>query len=285
MKLTLISGLSGSGKSIALRSLEDLGFFCVDNLPPELLPALVAWYRKQGRGAQLAVSIDTRTQIGFDDVTEILQHINANDVTARILFLEARDEVLIKRFSETRRAHPLAGRSETLSEALMSERKILYPLREAAFIIDTSDLSAPKLRRSIHEWLGILSDSFVLTFESFGFKYGVPMDVDYVFDVRCLPNPYYDPALRDQTGYDPAVRDFFNTAPEVAAMIDDIEAFLRRWLPRAADTMRSYLTIGIGCTGGMHRSVYVARALAERFQSIYPVLLRHRQLPHLSEQK
>ncbi|MDO5687500.1 MAG: RNase adapter RapZ [Neisseria sp.] len=283
MMLTLISGLSGSGKSIALRSLEDLGFFCVDNLPPELLLELTAWHRQQKTGARLAVSIDSRSQVGFEGFPALLQQLRLNGVNTKVLFLESRDEILLKRFSETRRSHPLASGSETLSEAMLAERDMLYPLKDNAFVIDTSDLSAPDLRRRIHEWLGILSDSFVLTFESFGFKYGVPLDVDYIFDVRCLPNPYYDPSLRDQTGYDAAVCDFFAAAPEVAAMSDDIAAFLQRWLPCAANNMRSYLTVGIGCTGGMHRSVYIAKTLAERFQAAYPVLLRHRQLPHLSQ--
>lgn len=278
MILTLISGVSGSGKSTALKSLEDKGFFCIDNLPLPLLNTVVQWHHHKGSGARLAISIDARTQHNFTDFHSIIKQLTQTGWQVRLLFLESRDEVLIHRFSETRRTHPLMHTSDTLTHAIQAERTLLYILKENAHIIDTSDLLAQQLRQQIYLWLDLPIGKITLTFQSFGFKYGVPNDIDYLFDVRCLPNPYYDSNLREQTGYDADICHFFAQSESAQKMIADISHFLYQWLPEIENSIRHYVTVGIGCTGGQHRSVYVANALHQQFNTHYCTILRHRQL-------
>ncbi|MBI4998755.1 MAG: RNase adapter RapZ [Rhodocyclales bacterium] len=280
MQLILISGLSGSGKSIVLNTLEDSGFFCVDNLPLPLLPQLVEQLGRDGY-ARAAVAMDMR---GGTDVAAFLpQQLRdlraAGDIDLRFIFLDARDDILIQRFSETRRRHPLAGSETTLAEAIARERDALEVLAGLGHHIDTSDLRPNALRAFVKDFVQLGDGSgLTLMFESFGFKHGLPMDADLVFDVRCLPNPHYDPALRPQTGLDADVIAFLGGDAEVRRMIDDVGNFVDRWLPSYVRDNRSYLTVAIGCTGGQHRSVYIAEQLAARFRNTVRVLVRHRSL-------
>lgn len=277
MKIVLISGLSGSGKSIALRLLEDLGFVCVDNLPVEMLPDLVTHYRQGGKTDRLGVSVDIRSRFRLQDLQRFVTGLRAEGHELDILFLTAEDGVLMRRFSETRRSHPLAHEHKTLRESLAHERRYLQPVQEAGYVLDTSLLSAQELRQRVQQWLGLPRVGLQIVLESFGFKYGAPVNMDFVFDVRFLPNPFYDPALRPFTGLDAPIKDFFAAQPRMGQMVDDINGFLQRWLPQMHEESRSYVNIGIGCTGGQHRSVYIVEALARRL-SAYSVLVRHRQL-------
>ncbi len=280
MQLILISGLSGSGKSIALNTLEDSGFFCVDNLPLALLPQLVSLLRAEGR-EQVAVAMD---MLGGTDVAAFLpQQLRelreAGHVDLRFIFLDARDDVLIQRYSETRRRHPLADGDTTLAEAIAHEREALDVVASLGHHIDTSDLRPNALRAFVKDFVQVDGNiGLTLMFESFGFKYGLPMDADLVFDVRCLPNPHYDPALRPQTGLDVDVIAFLEADSDVQRMVTDIGNFVGEWLPAYVRDNRSYLTVAIGCTGGQHRSVYIAERLAARFRSNARVLVRHRSL-------
>ena len=276
MRLILVSGQSGSGKSIALKFLEDLGFFCVDNLPITLLDDLLALHQSTGVHT-LAISVDTRSGRDFDGLPEKIQSLKKQGVDIDCLFLEASIPVLVQRFSETRRRHPLSDEYITLEEAIACEIELLSPLRECSHRIDTSDLPAPKLRQFIKLWLDAKLASINLVFESFGFKYGVPLDADFVFDVRFLPNPYYDKQLRALTGLDEPVQDFFRDKPIVYQMIDQIESHLNFCLPHFQEENRSYLTVAIGCTGGQHRSVFVCQNLLQRFAYL-SAQVRHRQL-------
>ncbi len=278
MRVTLISGLSGSGKSIALRLLEDQGFFCVDNLPIALLPNLIELYRDGGQVTKLGISVDVRSTKNPEEVLKTLQNIEHLVERIDILFLAANEEVLLKRFSETRRSHPLVNESATLAEALREERALLEPIREVAYNVDTSMMTAPNLRYFVRQWLNLPKASLYVVFESFGFKHGLPEDVDFVFDVRSLPNPFYVTHLRPFTGLDEPIQSFFAEHNQVGEMIDDITHFLQKWLPNIEREMRSYITIGIGCTGGQHRSVYIAENLAKHFAQDYQCLVRHRQL-------
>lgn len=288
MRLVLISGLSGSGKSIALNVLEDAAYFCVDNLPSSLLPSLVDTLRDEGR-ERVAVAIDIRSGRGLPDLPTQLRALQeADDIEVRFLFLNAKDDTLIRRYSETRRRHPLVGDTRTLPEAIADERERLAPVAEFGHHIDTSDLSANQLREWVRQFIAIDSgadtpsrDSHGLTllFQSFGFKYGLPLDADLVFDVRCLPNPHYFPALKPLTGRDAPVRDFLEAQAEVLKMREDIRRFIADWLPAFIRDNRSYLTVAIGCTGGQHRSVYFVEWLAKEFQDQARVLIRHRQIP------
>jgi UPF0042 nucleotide-binding protein len=280
MQLILISGLSGSGKSIVLNTLEDSGLYCIDNLPLPMLPQLVDLLTREGF-SRVAVAMDMR---GGADVAAFLpQQLRAlqkaGDIELRFIFLDARDEVLIQRFSETRRRHPLAVGNTTLAEAIASEREALAVLGDLGHHIDTSNLRPNGLRSFVKDFID-LSDGAGLTllFESFGFKHGLPLDADLVFDVRCLPNPHYDPLLRPQTGLDRDVIAFLEVDENVRRMVNEIGDFLRSWLPSYVRDNRSYLTVAIGCTGGQHRSVYIAERLAERFRSSVRVLVRHRTL-------
>lgn len=276
MQLVLISGLSGSGKSVALNVMEDCGHYVVDNLPAALLPQLVTHLR--GAGYQrIAVAIDVRSGVSIAALPQQVEALRAMVGDLRFLFLDARDDTLIARFSETRRRHPLADNDVTLAEAIAREREALALISELGHRIDTSELSANTLRNWVKSFMRLdASSQITLLFQSFGFKHGIPMDADLVFDVRCLPNPYYDPVLRPLTGRDRPVIEFLERVPEVSKMVDDIYRFVASWLPAYVNDNRSYLTVAIGCTGGQHRSVYVAEHLAERLRETARVLVRHR---------
>jgi UPF0042 nucleotide-binding protein len=277
MRLVLISGMSGSGKSVALNVLEDAGFFCVDNLPAPLLPQLVGHLRDAGY-SRVAVAVDVRSGKSMSALPPMMSVLR-NGTELQTLFLDARDDALIARFSETRRRHPLGDDQTSLAEAIRRERDLLEPIVALGHRIDTSDLPSAVLRKWVRELVQIDQTSgLTLMFESFGFKHGIPLDADLVFDVRCLPNPYYESALRPQTGCDQPVIDFLERSPEVLRMRDDIARFVHDWLPCYIKDSRSYLTVAIGCTGGQHRSVYMTQWLAEHFRKEARVLLRHRSL-------
>ena len=278
MQLVLLSGVSGSGKSVALKALEDSGFFCVDNLPPDLIGPLVDYARARGE-QRVAISADARSRESLGRLPDIVakERDRGNDV--RVIFLDANDESLVRRFSETRRPHPLAGEGQTLAEAIAEERRVLAWLAEIGQRIDTSNLTPSQLRGWIQDLVVTDRTRLALCFESFGFKGGAPLDADFVFDARCvLPNPHYDPKLRPLTGHDAEVVAFLERETQAGILIEDIQRFLQRWLPRFVLDQRASLTVAIGCTGGRHRSVYIADQLAERFASEYPVVVRHRDL-------
>lgn len=278
MQLVLISGLSGSGKSIALNVLEDSGFYVVDNLPAKLLVDLVDQLAESGH-ERVAISVDVRSGHGLNEVPRIREALRQRDLEMKILFLDAKTETLVKRFSETRRRHPLSSDDRTLTESIEYERELLAPVSSIGHRIDTSDLSANTLRAWVKEFVDVRATAgLTVLFESFGFKHGIPLDADFVFDVRCLPNPHYDERLRPLTGRDAPVVKFLEGEPSVHQMLGDIRRFLARWLPAFARDNRSYVTIGIGCTGGRHRSVYLVNTLANEFASEYRVLQRHREL-------
>ncbi|MFT6269740.1 MAG: UPF0042 nucleotide-binding protein [Alphaproteobacteria bacterium] len=279
MKLLIISGRSGSGKSIALRSLEDLGYYCVDNIPVSLLPTLTHTIVEQHE--LVAVSIDVRNMPESEnEISELLEYLPEFwEIT--IIFLDASDDVLVKRYSETRRLHPLFKRSNSLVDAINEEREILVPVAEKADLhINTDKLSVHDLAELIRERvLGKKSSDLVIVFESFGFKYGIPKDADYVFDVRFLPNPHWDPDLRPMNGLDGPVELFLSSQPLVMKVIWQIQNLITTWLPHLERNNRSYVTIAIGCTGGQHRSVYVAQSLAEAFKSSHgDVQVKHREI-------
>jgi UPF0042 nucleotide-binding protein len=278
MQLFVISGVSGSGKSIALNVLEDGGYYCVDNLPAPLLPELVRHLRLEGH-ERVAVAVDMRGGSSIAALPSQMRELESDDVTVHFIFLDARDDILIQRFSETRRRHPLDNENTTLAEAIASEREVLALVSEYGHRIDTSELRPNALRSFVKE-LAALNEGrqLILLFESFGFKHGIPLDADLVFDVRCLPNPHYDPILRPQTGKDQAVCEFLASQPEVQRMEADIARFVGDWLPCYVADNRSYLTVAIGCTGGQHRSVYLAERLKQRFEAEARVLVRHRSL-------
>ncbi|WP_374277276.1 RNase adapter RapZ [Azonexus sp.] len=278
MELILISGLSGSGKSIALNLLEDAGYYCVDNLPVVMLTVLVRMLREENI-RKIAVAIDARSGDGIGLLSEKFERLVAEEVRPTFLFLQANDETLLKRYSESRRRHPLTTQGKTLEEAIRAERELLEPISGLGHRIDTSSLKANALREWVRQF--IVADpgqGLTLMFESFGFKLGIPLDADLVFDVRCLPNPHYDPELRPLTGRDRPVVDFLEAESEVCRMRDDIRQFVANWLPAYVRDNRNYLTVAIGCTGGQHRSVYLAEWLARAFAGQARVLVRHRTL-------
>lgn len=276
MQIILISGLSGSGKSIALNVLEDAGYYVVDNLPAAMLPQLVT--HLHGAGWQrAAVAVDMRSGTSIAALPQQVEALRGVVDSLRLIFLEARDDALIARFSETRRRHPLAQDGVSLEEAIHRERDALATVSELGHRIDTSDLHPNTLRAWVKDFIAVdASDGLTLMFQSFGFKYGIPLDADLVFDVRCLPNPHYDLRLRPLTGRDQPVIDFLQKIPEVMRMSEDIRKFIANWLPAYIRDSRSYLTVAIGCTGGQHRSVFIAEWLAERFRNQVEVLVRHR---------
>ena len=276
MRVVVISGLSGSGKSVALKVLEDTGFYCVDNLPAALLPETVEYLRLSGV-TDAAISIDARSGAGLPGLPDDLERLRQR-LDLRVLFLTAKDETLVKRFSETRRRHPLAQSDRSIEECIRAEREMLAKISANSHLMDTSDLSANSLRAWIKDFLNLNSASFTLVFESFGFKHGIPMDADLVFDVRCLPNPHYDPGLRPLTGRDGPVIAFLQSETMVQAMLEDIRAYVAKWLPAYIKDNRNYFTVGLGCTGGQHRSVYFAETLADLFHEQQQVLIRHREL-------
>jgi UPF0042 nucleotide-binding protein len=278
MQLILISGMSGSGKSIALHVLEDAGYYCVDNLPATLLPMLANQLRAHGYD-RVAVSIDVRSGSTIAALPKLLRDLVAFDIDLRFIFLEARDEALIARFSETRRGHPLSDDNTTLAEAIVRERALLGNIASLGNRIDTSNLHPNALRAWVLDFARLgASGGLTLLFESFGYKHGIPLDADLVFDVRCLPNPHYDPVLRPLTGRDPEVVKFLENLADVRKMAEDIQRFISEWLPSYICDNRNYLTVALGCTGGQHRSVYLVEWLARAFQGQGRVLVRHRSL-------
>jgi len=279
MHLVLISGLSGSGKSIALNVLEDAGYYCVDNLPSQLLAQLVGQLDQQGYN-KVAAAIDIRGGESIAMLPQQLEGLRAKDLDLQFLFLDAKNETLLKRFSETRRRHPLANDDHTLSESIVEERIRLEGLAGLGHHMDTSDLRPNTLRDWVRQFIAAdPGEGLTLLFESFGFKHGVPLDADLVFDVRCLPNPYYELELRPLTGRDAPVVAFLEGESEVLRMRHDISGFIANWLPSYIRDARNYLTVAIGCTGGQHRSVYLAEWLGREFQKQARVLVRHRELP------
>jgi len=280
MNLILISGLSGSGKSVALNLLEDAGYYCVDNLPVVMLTVLVRMLKDENI-SKVAVAIDARSGDGIELLPDKLKLLAKDDVRHNFLFLYANQETLLKRYSESRRRHPLANTGQTLEEAIVAERDLLEPIASLGHRIDTSNLKSNALREWVRQFIEIEpgeEQGLTLMFESFGFKHGIPLDADFVFDVRCLPNPHYDPALRPKTGKDQPVIDFLEAEPDVCRMRDDISRFVATWLPSFVRDNRNYLTVAIGCTGGQHRSVYIAEWLARQFAEEARVLVRHRTL-------
>lgn len=287
MRIFLISGISGSGKSVALHVLEDAGFFCVDNLPPRLLPDLIETLTNDAISREVAIAIDARSANSLSGLISSIQQLKDLGHQVDLIFLTAKTESLIARFSETRRSHPLSHRllpgqnssdPRTLLECIEIERKMLSDMEEIADVIDTSGLKTSQLRSWITELIQIERGTMTILFESFAFKVGVPLNADFVFDVRTLPNPYYDTDLRALTGQDLPVQLFLQDQPQAIEMLEDIAAYIAKWLPHFKKDNRSYLTVCIGCTGGQHRSVYIAEQLAERFRGGEPVVLRHREL-------
>jgi UPF0042 nucleotide-binding protein len=286
MRIIIITGISGSGKSVGLNALEDAGYFCVDNLPPSLLRALVATRLDEGADT-LAVAMDARSASSLAGLPEDIVRLKQEGHDVKVLFLTAKTESLVARFSETRRSHPLSHRIRsdqspsdvpTLLECILRERDMMSAIEGTGHVIDTSGLSANKLRAWIKELVETTYTPLTLLFESFAFKFGVPLDADLVFDVRVLPNPFYDTALRPLTGRDAPVQAFLKAQDDVGMLIADIRGFIEKWLPSFKNDNRSYLTVAIGCTGGQHRSVFVAEQLAAHFGASERVILRHREL-------
>jgi len=276
MQLVLVSGLSGSGKSIALDVLEDAGFYCVDNLPATLLDGALGFLLDAGH-ERIAVSVDARSA-ALSSLPERLAALKGRGIDVRLLFLEAGAATLLKRFSETRRRHPLAGAGLTLGEAIERERMLLAGVADLGHRIDTSELQPKALRNWIRQVLGLAGSALTLLFESFAYKDGIPLDADWVLDARMLPKPHYEPELRTLTGRDAAVIEYLDRQEQVQRLLEDVRAFLARWLPEVVRDHRSYLTVAIGCTGGRHRSVYLAERLAQAFGADWRVLVRHRGL-------
>jgi len=294
LELVLITGMSGSGKSVALHALEDAGFYCVDNLPPELLLPFIDLEQQQGN-QHVAIAMDIRSAASLHLVPDLLAEIAKRDLNIKSLFLDATTDTLVRRYSESRRKHPLSTASEPLTdstdlglplpqqvlvEAIDSERELLADLREGAHVIDTSNIRPAQLLAYVKSLISAPHSSLTLVFESFAFKRGIPINADYVFDVRMLPNPHYEPALRALTGRDEGVQVFLKNEPEVTRMQLEIMQFINNWLPALKRDHRSYVTIAIGCTGGQHRSVYLVEQLASAFasQSQFVTLKRHREL-------
>ena len=288
LDLVLITGMSGSGKSVALRALEDAGYYCVDNLPPELLLSFVA-LEQANKGKHVAIAMDVRSATSLPQVPAQLRELAAQGVRIRSLFLDSTTDTLVRRFSETRRRHPLSQqpaaeevdpliRQRALVDAIELERELLADLRDGADIIDTSIIRPAQLQSYIKDLIAAPQSALTLVFESFAFKRGIPLDADYVFDVRMLPNPHYVPNLRPLTGRDAPVIDWLREHDEVLQMYEDIEGFLGRWLDALARDHRSYVTVAIGCTGGQHRSVFLVEQLTRNFEKRWAALKRHREL-------
>jgi RNase adapter protein RapZ len=279
----LITGISGSGKSVALHALEDAGYFCVDNLPPELLRDFIKLEHARFTH-RVAAAVDVRTASSLPHLVPLIDELKHEGVRVRPIFLDASTDALVRRFSESRRPHPLTATpaggdaSRALTEAIELERDLLADLREISTVIDTSQLRPALLRSWVRSLVGAREAALTLVFESFAFKHGVPLDADYVFDVRVLPNPYYIRELRPLTGRDAPVAAYLEQQPETTEMLTQIHAFLQRWLPSFEDDQRSYLTVAVGCTGGQHRSVYSVEWLARQFESRHATLVRHREL-------
>ena len=286
MEIVLITGMSGSGKSVALHALEDAGYYCVDNLPPELLLPFVELERSH-HANRLAIAVDVRSATSLPLLPHQLIALRAQGVAVQPLFLDASTDTLVRRYSETRRRHPLSqagsapaapDQRQALVEAIELERRLLADLREQAHVIDTSIIRPAQLQAYVKSLITTPGGQLTLVFESFSYKRGIPADADFVFDVRMLPNPHYEPALRHQTGRDAAVAGFLQQQPEALQMLDHIRQFLAHWLIGLARDHRSYVTVAIGCTGGQHRSVFLVEQLARAFASEWATLTRHREL-------
>ncbi|MBS0339276.1 MAG: RNase adapter RapZ [Proteobacteria bacterium] len=286
LEVILITGMSGSGKSVALHALEDAGYYCVDNLPPELLSPFIALERQQ-QARRVAIAMDVRSGVSFPLIPQQLDALRQEGVQLRSLFLDSTTDALVRRFSETRRRHPLSrqegevdapDRHRALVQAIELERELLADLREGADIIDTSIIRPAQLQSYIKDLIAAPQSTLTLVFESFAFKRGIPLDADYVFDVRMLPNPHYVPNLRPLTGRDVPVIEWLREHDEVLQMYADIEGFLARWLDALARDHRSYVTVAIGCTGGQHRSVFLVEQLTRNFEKRWAALKRHREL-------
>ena len=285
IRLVLVTGMSGSGKSVALTALEDVGFYCVDNLPPELLEAFISLERGM-RADQVAIAMDVRSAQSLPGLPQRLIRLeqqHKRNLHLTTVFLDATTDTLVRRFSETRRLHPLSLKSandqhRALTDAIEHERELLAELREQALVIDTSLIRPAQLRSQIKDLLDATQAPLTLVFESFAFKRGIPMDADIVFDVRMLPNPHYEPALKPLTGRDAPVAEFLQAQPEVMRMREQLTAFLRDWLPQMLSDHRSYVTVAIGCTGGQHRSVFLVEELAKAFASSWSTRVRHREI-------
>lgn len=295
-EVVLVTGISGSGKSVALHALEDAGFFCIDNLPPELLRDFLSLERERSPGAsgaserRLAIAVDVRSASSLPHLLPLIDELRREGVAIRSVFLDASTDALVRRFSETRRPHPLTSRQpptgsqragdahHALIDAIELERELVAELREASTVLDTSQLRPAQLRLWVRDLVRANARALTLVFESFAFKHGVPLDADFVFDVRVLPNPYYLRELRAQTGRDAPVVAYLEAQPEVGEMLTQIADFIARWLPAFENDQRSYLTVAIGCTGGQHRSVYFTETLGRRFAERTVTLVRHREL-------
>jgi UPF0042 nucleotide-binding protein len=282
MEIVLITGMSGSGKSVALHALEDSGFYCVDNLPPELLIPFAELEHSRNE-ERVAIAIDVRSASSLPLMPGHLDVLKYLGFKITSLYLDASSDTLLRRYSETRRRHPLSGLKASegdlaLTESIEHERELLSKLRESAHVIDTSFLRAPQLQSYVKSLVNTASPKLTLVFESFGFKRGVPIDADYVFDVRMLPNPHYENALRPLSGKDQPVQNFLEIYPDVKLMLHQIEAFIEQWLPALEKDHRSYITVAIGCTGGQHRSVYMVEKLSQHFSDKWLTLKRHREL-------
>ncbi len=289
IELVLITGMSGSGKSVALNALEDAGYYCVDNLPPELLTPFVALEKEHG-ARKVAIAIDVRSASSLPLVPKQLQELRDSGIAVQAIFLDASTETLVRRFSETRRLHPLSrmdasDQHRALVEAIELERELLGDMREQAHTLDTSMIRSSQLQAYVKSLISNPATQLTLVFESFAFKRGVPLDADYVFDVRMLPNPHYESDLRHLTGRDQQVVDYLKSYPEVTDMFSHIEQFLSHWLKALVRDHRSYVTVAIGCTGGQHRSVYLVEKLAAAFAHNWPTLKRHRELDALVQTK
>lgn len=284
MQLVIVTGLSGSGKTIALRVFEDHGYYCIDNLPATLLPHLQNHVADRN-AAKVAISIDSRS-VAIESLPDILQTLKKQGLQVHLLYLDASLETLVKRFSETRRKHPLSTPDQALSESISHERELLAGLSNLGHHVDTSSLSSNALRNHTRDWMLQIEQSYremkthslVLSFISFGFKHGIPLDADFVFDVRSLPNPHYDPVLRPFNGKELPIQQFLENEPSVVEMRQDIQHYIEKWLPGFYQDHRSYVTVGIGCTGGQHRSVYLVEQLGAYFKQHHQVMLRHREL-------
>lgn len=284
MEIVLITGMSGSGKSVALNALEDAGYYCVDNLPPELLLPFVT-LEQQHQARRVAIAMDVRSATSLPQVPTLLATLRQQDITIKPLFLDASTDTLVRRYSETRRKHPLSQTmkegddlNRALVEAIELERELLAELREQAHVIDTSLIRPSQLQGYIKEVIRLPGSQLTLVFESFAYKRGIPVDADYVFDVRMLPNPYYEPELRPLTGRDAPVVAFLREQADVDSMRAHIISFLEQWLDALSYNHRSYVTVAIGCTGGQHRSVYLVEELARHFGGRWQTLRRHREL-------
>ena len=281
MQLILISGLAGAGKSTALHILEDSGYNCIDNLPPPMLIQLVEMYSITQNNKKVAVSVDTRSYSLLRQLPTTIQKLHELGIKIKIIFLDARPDVLIKRFSETRRKHPLSDDKKTIIDCITEEQELLSIMSTLAHKIDTSDLSANELRTIVKQFVDADYSQLNIVVQSFGFKYGLPIDSDYVFDVRCLPNPHYDKKICDFNGTEAPIINFLAKQEKVQLMIKDIYNLINNWLTEFSRDNRNYLTISIGCTGGKHRSVYISECLANLIRhSGYKTIIRHRHINH-----